>query len=92
VAGFFRRVVVPVLAIGLTICGLLNTYGDSAGVEKLAADAACGGTPCEFRMTEFTRSPFSHEYAYAIGKSGERVAVTCARQAIFVGDYRCTRK
>ncbi len=89
--GIVRRVVLPVVLLGLTALGLLNTYGDSTGVEKLAADAACGGAPCQVQMREFQRSPFAHEYVFAVGKAGERVAVKCARSAIFVGDYACAK-
>lgn len=91
-AGVIRRVIIPVVLLGLTALGLMNTYGDSTGVEKLAAETACGGRMCEVRMTEFTRSPFSQDYVYAVGKAGQRVSVKCAREAIFVGDYRCEKK
>jgi hypothetical protein len=91
-AGVIRRVVVPLVLVSLTALGLLNTYGDSTGVEKLAADTACGGTPCPVEMREFTRSPFSHEYVYQLTKRGDRVVVKCAREYIFVGDYRCNKQ
>jgi hypothetical protein len=90
-AGVIRRVVIPIVLVSLTVLGLLNTYGDSADVEKLAADAACGGKPCPVEMREFTRSPFSHEYVYQVGKSAERVPVKCARSYIFLGDYHCEK-
>jgi hypothetical protein len=87
----FRRVVVPLVLFGLTIAGLINTYADASDVEKLAGREACGGTACPVQMTEFSRSPFSHEYVFAVGKSLERVSVKCARQYVFVGDYSCAR-
>jgi hypothetical protein len=90
--GVFRRVILPVVLLGLTAAGLLNTYGDSTGVEKMAADTACGGQPCPVQMTEFNRSPFSQEYVYQVGKAGVKVGVKCAREAIFFGDYRCEKK
>jgi len=90
--GVFRRVVVPVTLLGLTALGILNTYGDATNVEKLAGDTACGGTPCPLQMTEFSRSPFSHEYVFQVGKGGKRVSVECKRGAIFFGDYACTAK
>jgi hypothetical protein len=90
--GVVRRVILPVVLLGLTAAGLLNTYGDSTGVEKLAAETACGGQMCPVRMTEFTRSPFSHEYVFNVGKAGTRTAVKCARAAIFFGDYHCEKK
>jgi hypothetical protein len=90
--GVVRRVILPVVLLGLTAAGLLNTYGDSTGVEKLAGEAACGGQMCPVRMTEFTRSPFSHEYVFEVGKSGTRTEVKCARSAIFFGDYHCEKK
>ncbi len=90
--GIVRRVILPVTLLGLTAAGLLNTYGDSTGVQKLAAETACGGQMCPVRMLEFTRSPFSHEYVFEVGKSGERANVKCARTAIFFGDYKCEKR
>jgi hypothetical protein len=91
-AGVVRRVVLPVVLLGLTAAGLVNTYGDSTGVEAAAQRAACGGEQCQVRMREFTRSPFSHEYVFEVGKSGTRTVVKCARSAIFFGDYSCEKK
>jgi hypothetical protein len=85
-------VILPVTLLGLTALGLFNTYGDATDVTKFAGDTACGGPPCEVRMTEFSRSPLSHEYAFQVGKRGDMVKVTCARSAIFVGDYACKKK
>jgi hypothetical protein len=93
--GLFRRVVLPVVLLGLTVLGLINTYGDATGVAQLAADTACGGTRCPVEMREYKRSPFSHEYIYAVGagKSGStNVTVECARAAIFLGDYACKKQ
>jgi len=91
-AGIVRRVILPVVLLTLTAAGLVNTYGDSTGVEQAAARAACGGEPCPVQMREFSRSPFSHEYVFDVGKSGTRVEVKCARAAIFFGDYACVKK
>ena len=90
--GLFRRVILPVTLLVLTALGLYNTYGDATDVQKLAGDTACGGSPCEVRMTEFSRSPLSHEYAFQVGKRGDMVHVSCARSAIFVGEYACKKK
>ena len=90
--GVVRRVIIPFVFIGLTILGLLNTYGDATQVEKLAAETACGGQMCPAQMREFSRSPFSHDYVYQVGKEGRLVNVRCSRAAIFVGDYHCEVK
>lgn len=92
--GLFRRVVLPVLLLGLTALGLFNTYGDATHVQKLAADTACGGDPCPVEMREYKRSPFSHEYVYQVrsGKNASTETVECARSAIFVGEYACKKK
>ncbi len=89
--GVVRRVLLPLVVVVLTTAGLLNTYGDSTDVERLAMQTACGGTPCPAQMTEFQRSPFSHEYAYQLEKGGH-VAVKCARTAIFFGEYHCEKQ
>jgi hypothetical protein len=85
-------VILPVTLLALTALGLFNTYGDATDVTRLAGVTACGGSPCEVHMTEFSRSPLSHEYAFQVGKHGDMVGVTCARSAIFVGDYACKKK
>jgi hypothetical protein len=90
--GVVRRVIIPFVLMGLTALGLMNTYGDATDVEKLAAETACGGKMCPVRMSEFNRTPFSHDYVYAVGKDGHRVSVKCAREWIFLGDYRCEKK
>ena len=89
--GIVRRVIVPAFFLGLTAAGLYNVYGDATGVQNLAALTACGGgTMCELHMTQFSRSPFSHEYSYQLAKSGS-VVVKCARKYVFVGDYSCQK-
>lgn len=90
-AGIVRRVIVPMFFLGLTAAGLYNTYGDATAVQNLAALTACGGSRmCELHMTQFSRSPFSHEYSYQLEKGGA-VVVKCARKFIFVGDYACEK-
>lgn len=93
--GVFRRIILPVVLLSLTVLGLINTYGDATDVARLAAETACGGAQCAVEMREYKRSPFSHEYIYAVreGKTGSsNVTVECARSAIFVGDYACKKK
>ena len=90
--GIVRRVVVPMFFLGLTAAGLYNVYGDASGVQNLAALTACGGSRmCELHMTQFSRSPFSHEYSYQVEKGGGAVVVKCARKFVFVGDYTCQK-
>ena len=91
-AGVVRRIVVPMVLIGLTVLGLLNTYADAGPVQKLAAETACGGAMCPVELREFSRSPFSHEYVYQVGRQGTQVRVKCARSAIFLGDYACAKQ
>jgi uncharacterized membrane protein YeiH len=90
--GIVRRVIVPMFFLGLTAAGLYNTYGDATAVQNLAALTACGGgTMCDLRMTQFSRSPFSHEYSYQLVNGGASVVVKCARKFVFVGDYTCEK-
>jgi len=91
-AGVVRRVIIPFALLALTVLGLLNTYGDASDVQMLAARTACGGQMCATQMMEFSRSPFSHEYVFALQKGATRVNVKCARAFIFLGEYHCDRQ
>jgi hypothetical protein len=89
--GVVRRVIIPFVLLALTGLGLVNTYGDATEVRKLAEQTACPEPTCTASLREFSRSPFSHEYVYQVGKGGAQVTVKCARTAIFVGEYRCEK-
>lgn len=91
-AGVVRRVVIPIVLLGLTVLGFINTYSDNSDVQKLAAQTACGGQMCPVQMVEFSRSPFSHEYVFTTEKGTNRVSVKCARALIFLGDYHCDKE
>ena len=90
--GLFRRVILPVTLLGLTALGFLNTYGDSADVQKLAAQVACGGQMCEVNLREVSRNPLAQKYVLQVGKAANEVSVECSRSAIFLGDYACVKK
>jgi hypothetical protein len=90
--GVVRRVVVPIVLLGLTALGFLNTYGDASDVQKLAAQTACGGDMCPSQMVELSRSPFSQDYVFLVEKTRTRVQVKCVRAFIFLGDYACKKE
>ena len=90
--GVFRRLILPVTLLGLTALGFLNTYGDSTGVQKLAAETACGGAMCEVTLREVSKNPIAHKYVYQVGKKANEVTVECQKSAIFLGEYACVKK
>ena len=89
--GVIRRFVIPLILLGATVLGFLNTYGDASAVQELAGKTACGGGACVFHLRELQRNPFGHEYTFDVGKQGTRVLVKCAREWIFLGEYSCRK-
>ena len=94
----FFRPLLTLFLIALTALGLINVYGDAGEVVVLAQKAACRGTDCPTRTTRIERTPFGHEYDLAAtlqnGKKSDTVSVTisCKRQYILVGDWKCADK
>ena len=85
----FVRILVIAACIAFTAGALNNVMGDATEVEKLAAEAACGPSPCNAQKTKIVRTPFGHHYEFAV-PSG-RAEVDCARTAYLFGEYRCKR-
>jgi hypothetical protein len=89
------RAIVAVVCLGVTVLGLINTYGDNAEVVTLAQKTACGSPGCTFNTLRQERSPLSQSFGFqvkTVEKGRERGAtadVTCKRAYVLFGDYGC---
>jgi hypothetical protein len=89
----FVRVLVPVVCIGVTVAGLVNTYGDASVVERLAEQEACGKEHCSVTTVEMQRNPFSHRYVFQTSVERQQTtAVECAREYVLIGNYGCKKQ
>ena len=82
------RPIMWVIAMGLSVLGLMNVYGDSSHVEELAREAACEG--CKPAMRQVARTPLGQTYRLQVD-DGVEVVVSCSKSAIFVGEYSCEK-
>lgn len=64
-----------------------NVYGDATEVEALARKTGvCSDNNCS--LGRIDRNPLKHTYEFSRA-GGKTVVITCARSAVFVGDYTC---
>jgi hypothetical protein len=77
------------VCIVISVGGLINVVGDNSEVERLAAEVACGTTPCKAEWRRVQRNPLAQTFDMATPKG--TVTVRCARSWIVFGEYACTR-
>ncbi len=77
------------VCIVLSASALINVVGDNSEVERLAAEVACGATPCKAEWRRMSRSPLAQTFDLATPQG--QVTVRCARSAVLFGEYSCTR-
>ncbi len=92
------RPLIAITCIALTALGLRNTYADNSAEKQLAEQIACGDSTCSSNLLSESRSALGQSFAFQVmSKKGDRqssevVNVECARDFVFVGDYKCERK
>lgn len=85
------RNVFGLIAIVVTILAALNVYGDFSGVEAEArAVVEREGTEKAF-LSQVSRNPIAHTYVFVV-KGRASVQVSCLRELILIGDYRCAKE
>ena len=83
------RIVLVLLAVGVTVGAAVNVYGDDAALRVEAEGVACPrGCPKATSMS-VDRSPFAEIISYE--QPGSTIRVRCARAAILIGPYFCAR-
>ena len=92
------RVFIFVSCIGLTALGYRNSNGDNSDAIAVATQSACGGGDCAASLTQQARGSFGHEYSFNVErtvankKTSSQVIVSCERDMVLVGDWKCVNK
>ena len=92
------RVFIFVSCIGLTALGYRNSNGDNSDAIAVATQSACGGGDCSAQLTQQARGSFGHEYSFNVErtvankKTSSQVIVSCEREMVLIGDWKCVNK
>ncbi len=92
------RVFIFVVCIGATALGYRNSNGDNTDAIATATHAACGSDDCSASLGQQSRGSFGHEYSFQVErtvagkKSSQQVIVSCEREMVLIGDWRCANK
>ncbi len=84
------RPTVTLLLAAASVLGLMNVYSDGDVVEASARHVACSTADCSAQTTRIQRTPFGHEYGFALAP-GREVQVRCRRAWILLGEWSCQR-
>ncbi len=86
----YLRLALVLLAIGSTIAGLVNVYGDNSEVTGQAELVACGKPRCAVQTTRVARTPFSQGFTFQTSVTPQKTEdVECKRAFVLVGEYQC---
>jgi hypothetical protein len=92
------RVGIFVTCVAFTGLGYRNSNGDNSDAIAIATQAACGSDPCSASLEQQARGSFGHEYSFkterteAGKKVQKQVIVSCERELVMIGDWRCLPK
>jgi hypothetical protein len=92
------RIAVLTLCVGLTALGYRNSNGDNSDAVAVATKAACGRVECSASLEQTARGSFGHEYGFRVErqdgkkKVSEQVIVSCEREQVLIGDWKCSQK
>src|SRR5687768_671514 len=84
------NVSVTVLVIGASVMALVNVFGSSIEVDRLASETACQGEAagCEAVTVQWERTPIAH--TMQVSTTGGTKVVKCQREHILLGAWGCT--
>ena len=92
------RVGIFVTCVAFTALGYRNSNGDNSDAVAAATRAACGAADCSASLEQQARGSFGHEYSFKTEQSEagkkvpRQVIVSCEREMVLVGDWRCQTK
>ena len=92
------RSFVVVTCVAATALGYRNSNGDNSDAIAVASHAACSSDDCSASLTQQARGSFGHEYSFNVQrtvagkKTSKPVIVSCEREMVLLGDWRCVAK
>ena len=92
------RVFIVVSCLAVTALGYRNSNGDNSDAIAAATQSACGGGDCAASLTQQARGSFGHEYSFNVErtvankKTSSQVIVSCERDMVLIGDWKCENK
>ncbi len=92
------RVFIFVSCVALTALGYRNSNGDNTDAIAAATHAACSSDECSASLGQQSRGSFGHEYSFQVErtlagkKTSQQVIVSCDREMVLIGDWKCTNK
>jgi len=92
------RVGIFVTCVAFTALGYRNSNGDNTDAVAAATRAACASADCSASLEQQSRGSFGHEYSFKTERSeaGKKVQqqaiVSCEREMVLIGDWRCVTK
>ena len=89
------RIAIVVSCVALTALGYRNSNGDNTEAVAVATRVACGGVDdCSASLEQTSRGSFGHEYGFRVTqkKTQKQVIVSCEREQVFIGDWKCASK
>ncbi|MDC3956995.1 hypothetical protein [Polyangium jinanense] len=78
------------LSIGVAVMCLVNVFGSTIEVDRLASHTACEGqsATCQTQYTMWERTPWAH--TLQLSTPAGTKSVQCQREHILVGAWHCT--
>jgi hypothetical protein len=79
-----------VVVMGASVMALVNVFGSSIEVDRLASETACQGQAagCEAVTMQWERTPLAH--TMQVSTTGGTKVVKCQREHILLGAWGCT--
>jgi hypothetical protein len=84
------RIILLIVAVGVSIACILNVYGDDAEVRSEAEGVACPRGCPKASGLRVERSPIAETITYTM--PGGTLTVRCARAAVLAGPYFCEKE
>jgi len=92
------RVGIFVSCVAFTALGYRNSNGDNSDAIAAATTVACSSDDCSASLEQQARGSFGHEYSFKTERTEggkkvpKQVIVTCDREMILIGDWKCASK
>lgn len=92
------RAAIFVTCVALTGLGYRNSNGDNTDAVAAATRVACPVDDCSASLEQQARGSFGHEYSFKTERSEagkkvqKQVIVSCERELVLLGDWRCSTK